>query len=57
MKLAPFTRDGATRIGLVDGDEVVELAAAAPDLRRDVGIEGIGELENPVIAEPGAEAS
>ena len=32
MKLATFTHDGSTRIGLVDGDEVVDLAAAAPRL-------------------------
>ena len=41
MKLATFTHDGATRIGLVDGDEVVDLTAAAPDLPRDM----IGFLE------------
>ena len=28
MKLATFTHDGSTRIGAVDGDEVVDLAAA-----------------------------
>jgi 2-keto-4-pentenoate hydratase/2-oxohepta-3-ene-1,7-dioic acid hydratase in catechol pathway len=36
MKLATFTHDGVTRIGLVDGDEVVDLTAAAPDLPRDM---------------------
>jgi 2-keto-4-pentenoate hydratase/2-oxohepta-3-ene-1,7-dioic acid hydratase in catechol pathway len=32
MKLATFTHDGTTRIGVVDGDRVVDLAAAAPEL-------------------------
>jgi 2-keto-4-pentenoate hydratase/2-oxohepta-3-ene-1,7-dioic acid hydratase in catechol pathway len=32
MKLATFTHDGTTRIGAVDGDEMVDLAAAAPAL-------------------------
>jgi 2-keto-4-pentenoate hydratase/2-oxohepta-3-ene-1,7-dioic acid hydratase in catechol pathway len=36
MKLATFTHDGVTRIGAVDGDEVVGLAAAAPDLPREM---------------------
>jgi 2-keto-4-pentenoate hydratase/2-oxohepta-3-ene-1,7-dioic acid hydratase in catechol pathway len=36
MKLATFTHDGATRLGLVDGAEVVDLAAAAPALPREM---------------------
>lgn len=32
MKLATFTHGGSTRIGIVDGDEMVDLSAAAPDL-------------------------
>lgn len=32
MKLATFTQAGTTRIGVVDGDAIVDLAAAAPDL-------------------------
>ncbi len=32
MKLATFTHGGATRIGVVVGEEVVDLAAAAPSL-------------------------
>ena len=32
MKLATFTQGGVTRIGVVDGDQVVDLSAAAPDL-------------------------
>ena len=32
MKLATFTHSGTTRIGVVDGDEVVDLSAAAPEL-------------------------
>jgi 2-keto-4-pentenoate hydratase/2-oxohepta-3-ene-1,7-dioic acid hydratase in catechol pathway len=32
MKLATFTHDGRTRVGVVAGDEVVDLAVAAPDL-------------------------
>src|SRR5258706_1627355 len=35
MKLATFTQ-GHTRIGIVDGDRIVDLAAAAPELPRDM---------------------
>jgi 2-keto-4-pentenoate hydratase/2-oxohepta-3-ene-1,7-dioic acid hydratase in catechol pathway len=34
MKLATFTHDETTRIGAVDGDEIVDLSAAAPELPR-----------------------
>ena len=36
MKLATFTHDGATRIGVVTGDEIVDLAAAASGLPPDM---------------------
>ena len=36
MKLATFTEAGVTRIGVVDGDRVVDLAAAAPALPADM---------------------
>ena len=36
MKLATFRCDGTTRIGLVEGDEIVDLAAAAPELPREM---------------------
>jgi 2-keto-4-pentenoate hydratase/2-oxohepta-3-ene-1,7-dioic acid hydratase in catechol pathway len=36
MKLATFTHQGATRIGVVDGDDLIDLAAAAPDLPREM---------------------
>jgi len=36
MKLATFTHQGSTRIGVVDGDALVDLAAAAPELPRDM---------------------
>jgi 2-keto-4-pentenoate hydratase/2-oxohepta-3-ene-1,7-dioic acid hydratase in catechol pathway len=42
MKLATFTHQGATRIGVVVDDGVVDLAVAAPDLPRDM----IGLLED-----------
>ena len=32
MKIGTFTRGGSTRIGLVVGDEIIDLAAAAPEL-------------------------
>ena len=32
MKLVTFTHQGATRIGAVQGDGVVDLTAAAPQL-------------------------
>jgi 2-keto-4-pentenoate hydratase/2-oxohepta-3-ene-1,7-dioic acid hydratase in catechol pathway len=36
MKLATFTHAGRTRVGVVDGDAVVDLAAAAPELPGDM---------------------
>ena len=36
MKLVTFTQAGGTRIGVADGDEVVDLSVAAPDLPRDM---------------------
>jgi 2-keto-4-pentenoate hydratase/2-oxohepta-3-ene-1,7-dioic acid hydratase in catechol pathway len=36
MKLATFSHHGTTRIGAVDGDEMVDLAAAAPELPREM---------------------
>ncbi len=36
MKLATFTQDGATRIGVVEGNEVIDLSVAAPDLPREM---------------------
>jgi 2-keto-4-pentenoate hydratase/2-oxohepta-3-ene-1,7-dioic acid hydratase in catechol pathway len=36
MKLVTFTHAGTTRIGVVDGDAVIDLAAAAPDLPREM---------------------
>jgi 2-keto-4-pentenoate hydratase/2-oxohepta-3-ene-1,7-dioic acid hydratase in catechol pathway len=43
MKLATFTHGRSTRIGLVVGDEIVDLTAAAPDLPKDtVGLLAAG---------------
>jgi len=36
MKLATFTHAGATRIGVVDGDEMVDLSVAAPELPQEM---------------------
>jgi len=36
MRLATFTHAGATRIGVLAGDDLVDLAAAAPDLPREM---------------------
>jgi 2-keto-4-pentenoate hydratase/2-oxohepta-3-ene-1,7-dioic acid hydratase in catechol pathway len=36
MKLVTFTHAGATRLGVVAGEEVVDLAVAAPDLPREM---------------------
>ena len=36
MKLVTFTQANTTRIGIADGDEVVDLAVAAPDLPREM---------------------
>ena len=37
MKLATFTHEGWTRVGLVDESEIVDLAAAVPDLPQEMG--------------------
>ena len=36
MKLATFTHEGWTRIGLVDESEIVDLAAAVPNLPQEM---------------------
>jgi 2-keto-4-pentenoate hydratase/2-oxohepta-3-ene-1,7-dioic acid hydratase in catechol pathway len=36
MKLATFTQAGSTRIGVVRGEELIDLATAAPELPRDL---------------------
>jgi 2-keto-4-pentenoate hydratase/2-oxohepta-3-ene-1,7-dioic acid hydratase in catechol pathway len=36
MKLATFTHDGVTRIGVATGDTIVDLAAEAPELPREM---------------------
>jgi hypothetical protein len=36
VKLATFTHEGRTRLGLVDASEIVDLAAAVPDLPREM---------------------
>lgn len=36
MRLATFSHDGSRRIGVVDGDAVVDLAAARPELPREM---------------------
>ena len=36
MKLVTFTHAGTTRIGVVDGDAIIDLAVAAPDLPREM---------------------
>jgi 2-keto-4-pentenoate hydratase/2-oxohepta-3-ene-1,7-dioic acid hydratase in catechol pathway len=36
MKLVTFTQGGSTRIGVVDGDAIVDLAVAAPQLPREM---------------------
>ncbi|MCP4006039.1 MAG: fumarylacetoacetate hydrolase family protein [bacterium] len=36
MKLATFTHAGSTRIGVVEGDQIIDLAVAAPDLPQEM---------------------
>ena len=36
MKLATFTHSGTTRLGVVDGDEIIDLSTAAPELPKDM---------------------
>lgn len=58
MKLVTFRHQQATRIGLVQGDSVVDLAAAAPDLPRemvafleagDPALEAAGAADGPTL--------
>src|SRR5581483_1402325 len=54
MKLATYTHGGSTRIGIVDGDAMVDLAAAAPHLPREMcaflaaGAEALAAARNAV---------
>jgi 2-keto-4-pentenoate hydratase/2-oxohepta-3-ene-1,7-dioic acid hydratase in catechol pathway len=36
MRLVTFTHSGASRIGIIDGDDIVDLSVAAPDLPREM---------------------
>ena len=36
MRLVTFTHDGSTRLGVLQGDQVVDLGAAAPELPREM---------------------
>src|SRR6266852_496858 len=36
MRLAAFEHAGTARLGLVEGDSIIDLAEAAPDLPRDL---------------------
>jgi 2-keto-4-pentenoate hydratase/2-oxohepta-3-ene-1,7-dioic acid hydratase in catechol pathway len=53
MKLVTFSHDGHTRIGIVDGADVVDLSRAAPDLPREM----VGFLEAGRQALLGAQAT
>jgi len=55
MKLATFTHDGTTRIGVVVGDEIVDLSRAAPTLPRD--LLALLERGSPALEEARARAS
>ena len=37
MKIARFTHNGHTRLGVVDGDDVIDVGSADPSLPTDVG--------------------
>jgi 2-keto-4-pentenoate hydratase/2-oxohepta-3-ene-1,7-dioic acid hydratase in catechol pathway len=58
MKLATFTHGGRTRIGIVDGSEVLDLSAAAPSLPTDMlafleaGAESLHAAREAVAAGP-----
>lgn len=56
MKLATFTHAGSTRVGVVEGEELIDLAAAAPELPREMcalleaGPEALARVERAVAA-------
>ena len=58
MKLATFTDDKGTRIGVVEGSDVVDVTAAAPDLAKDMtaflalGTDGIGKARAAAAGAP-----
>jgi 2-keto-4-pentenoate hydratase/2-oxohepta-3-ene-1,7-dioic acid hydratase in catechol pathway len=55
VKLATFSHAGSTRIGVVTGDEVVDLAAAAPEMPR--AMEAFLEAGEPAIERARAAAN
>jgi len=58
MKLATFTHAGSTRIGVVRGEELVDLAAAAPELPRDlIGFLALGQRARQRAGEVAAASS
>jgi 2-keto-4-pentenoate hydratase/2-oxohepta-3-ene-1,7-dioic acid hydratase in catechol pathway len=58
MKLATFTDDRGTRIGVVEGSEVADITAAAPDLPKDMtaflalGADGISKAKAAAAGAP-----
>jgi 2-keto-4-pentenoate hydratase/2-oxohepta-3-ene-1,7-dioic acid hydratase in catechol pathway len=58
MKLATFTDDKGTRIGLVEGSEVVDITAVAPELGKDMtaflalGADGINKAKAATASAP-----
>jgi hypothetical protein len=56
MRLVTFSDAGPPRVGLVAGDEVIDLSGAAPRTMLEF-LDGIRWLENPVVDEPAAEVS
>jgi 2-keto-4-pentenoate hydratase/2-oxohepta-3-ene-1,7-dioic acid hydratase in catechol pathway len=58
MKLATFTDDKGTRIGVIEGSEVVDVTAAAPELAKDMtaflalGPDGISKAKAAIAGAP-----
>ena len=50
MKLACYSHNGSTRLGVVANERIIALDKAGDVVR--VEIEGLGHIENRVIAEP-----
>jgi 2-keto-4-pentenoate hydratase/2-oxohepta-3-ene-1,7-dioic acid hydratase in catechol pathway len=55
MKIARFTHDGVTRLGVVDGDHIADVGSADPGLATDLGAVLLaGELDRITAAVAGA---
>ena len=51
MKIVGFEGNGGPRLGVVEGEEVIDLQAVDPGDTCEIDIEGVGVLINPIADE------